>query len=130
MLTLPTELGTVIKLLFCAKLQVGNALINDETDTLGLIDYFASHALISSESSRKLHNCNFSSNAETSDECHDIVKKLKNVAGNINIYNIYYPLCLDGNLTSIPKRFSVSFHLHLEFADSELLLTLFQVIQR
>ncbi|XP_071933374.1 serine carboxypeptidase-like 40 isoform X1 [Coffea arabica] len=86
---------------------VGNALINDETDTLGLIDYFASHALISSESSRKLHNCNFSSNAETSDECHDIVKKLKNVAGNINIYNIYYPLCLDGNLTSIPKRFSI-----------------------
>ncbi|CDP16358.1 unnamed protein product [Coffea canephora] len=87
---------------------IGNAVINDETDTKGLIDYFASHALISPESSRKLHeDCKFSSDAETSDGCNDIVTKLRTIAGNIDIYSIYYPLCLDGNLTSIPKMFSI-----------------------
>ena len=100
-------------------MQIGNAVINDETDTKGLIDYFASHALISPESSRKLHeDCKFPSDAETSDGCNDIVTKLRTIAGNIDIYSIYYPLCLDGNLTSIPKMFSVSIPLILALADS------------
>ena len=91
-------------------MQIGNAAINDGTDNNGMIDFFASHALISLESSRDIHKyCNFSADAETSDECIKSVQEAGNMVGTIDIYNIYYPMCLHSNLTSIPKPFSVSF---------------------
>ncbi|CDP16356.1 unnamed protein product [Coffea canephora] len=87
---------------------IGNAAINDETDNNGMIDFFASHALISLESSRDIHKyCNFSADAETSDECIKSVQEAGNMVGTIDIYNIYYPMCLHSNLTSIPKPFSI-----------------------
>ncbi|XP_027163394.1 serine carboxypeptidase-like 40 isoform X1 [Coffea eugenioides] len=87
---------------------IGNADINHETDNIGMIDYWASHALISLESSRKIHKyCNFSLDAQRSDECSSTLGEVSNMLEDIDIYNIYYPLCLDANVTSIPKRFSI-----------------------
>ena len=100
-------------------MQIGNAVINQETDSIGMIDYWASHALISLESSIKIHKyCNFSLDDQRSDECSSTLGEVSNMLEDIDIYNIYYPLCLDANVTSIPKRFSVSFPLFLVLADS------------
>ncbi|KAL2514582.1 Serine carboxypeptidase-like 40 [Forsythia ovata] len=45
-------------------MQIGNAVINDDTDTKGMYDYFESHALISEETLNKIKKyCNFSSDS-------------------------------------------------------------------
>lgn len=112
LLTLYMEL----KLLSCANMQIGNAVINDETDNVGMYDYFANHALISRETSRKIHEyCDFSSNAKVSEECFTILVEAGKLVRDIDIYNIYYPRCLDANLTSSPKRISVSYRLLLVY---------------
>ncbi|KAI8027657.1 Serine carboxypeptidase-like 40 [Camellia lanceoleosa] len=85
---------------------IGNALINDETDTKGMFDYFASHALISDQTSYKIQKyCNFSPNATTqSNECYTAAAEFVNEIGNIDIYNIYAPLCTSFNITPFPKK--------------------------
>lgn len=70
--------------------QVGNAAIGDETDNQGMYDFFGTHALISYENLRKIRRyCDFS-RAHESAECH------------------HHSLFLDGNLTSRPRKTSVS----------------------
>ncbi|KAK1360499.1 Carboxypeptidase [Heracleum sosnowskyi] len=85
---------------------IGNAVINDDTDTLGMYDYFASHALISDQSLNEIHEYCFSPNA-TDIKC-DIAtsKATSTLYQNIDIYNIYSPVCTNGNLTSRPKKVS------------------------
>ncbi|KAF5952537.1 hypothetical protein HYC85_010481 [Camellia sinensis] len=93
------------------EVQIGNALINDETDTKGMFDYFASHALISDQTSYKIRKfCNFSPNATTqSNECYTAAAEVGNEIGNIDIYNIYAPLCTSFNITPYPKKATVIF---------------------
>ncbi|CAH2051017.1 unnamed protein product [Thlaspi arvense] len=87
---------------------IGNAVMNDETDTWGMVDYWGSHALISDETLHKIHQyCNFSPNANTSDQCNNAAEQVGNDLGDIDMYNIYAPLCLSSNLTVKPKKASV-----------------------
>ncbi|XP_052192670.1 serine carboxypeptidase-like 40 isoform X2 [Diospyros lotus] len=85
---------------------IGNAVINDETDTRGMYDYFATHALISDETAHEIQkHCDFSPHATTqSDECNAAAKQAQENVGVIDIYNIYAPLCHSANLTAKPKR--------------------------
>lgn len=92
-------------------MQIGNAVINDETDTRGMYEYFASHALISDEVEAEIQKqCKFTiPESEETDEC----KMAGSIAdydahSHIDIYAIYAPLCHNTNLTSKPKRPSVS----------------------
>ncbi|CDP16351.1 unnamed protein product [Coffea canephora] len=86
---------------------IGNAVINDATDDPGMYDYFASHALISPETVKKIHKfCNFSE-AELSANCQNILSVADGVFDEVDIYNIYYPRCFDDSLTSVPKQFSI-----------------------
>ncbi|XP_028105550.1 serine carboxypeptidase-like 40, partial [Camellia sinensis] len=89
------------------EVQIGNAAINDETDGKGMFDYFASHAVISDQTSYKIRKyCNFSPNATTqSNECYAATGEAD--IGNIDIYNIYAPLCTSFNITLFPKKASV-----------------------
>ncbi|KAG6792862.1 hypothetical protein POTOM_002022 [Populus tomentosa] len=66
-----------------AMVQIGNAAIGDETDNQGMYDFFGTHALISYDN---LH---------------------AGVWNAIDVYNTYGPLCLDGNLTSRPRKTSL-----------------------
>uniref|UniRef100_A0A5B7AEW2 Carboxypeptidase n=1 Tax=Davidia involucrata TaxID=16924 RepID=A0A5B7AEW2_DAVIN len=88
---------------------IGNAVINDETDLRGTYDYFASHALISDETSNQIQKyCNFSPTATTqTSECNVAADEATIDVENINIYNIYAPLCLSSNLTAKPKDTSI-----------------------
>ncbi|KAJ8900275.1 hypothetical protein K2173_024915 [Erythroxylum novogranatense] len=89
---------------------IGNAVINDETDTIGMYDYARTHALISEES---LHNiktqCNFSSNATVQPvECAVALNETYRDIFYVNIYNIYAPLCTHPSTTSLPKKGSLT----------------------
>ncbi|EEF44557.1 serine carboxypeptidase-like 40 [Ricinus communis] len=89
---------------------IGNAVINDETDNIGMYDYFATHALISQEaiSSIKKH-CDFSPNATTqSDECNSATYQASKDTAFLDIYNIYAPLCTSQNTTAKPKKASLA----------------------
>ncbi|KAF5822335.1 putative carboxypeptidase D [Helianthus annuus] len=87
---------------------IGNAVINDETDLIGMFDYLGSHAIISDETAFAIQKyCNFSPNAVTqSDMCIDAAKDVGYNTEAVDIYNIYAPLCFDGNLTTNPKKTS------------------------
>lgn len=83
--------------------------MNDETDNKGMYDYFASHALISDEQLNKVHkHCDFSPDASASKQCVAVTEEIDNTVGSIDIYNIYAPMCFNTNLTTHPKKASVS----------------------
>ncbi|GER26127.1 serine carboxypeptidase, partial [Striga asiatica] len=80
---------------------IGNAVIDDEADTIGQWEYVGSHALISDvTTSKALKYCNFSHLATTQPrECEEAVEESGKEIGNIDFYNIYAPLCTKPSLT-------------------------------
>ncbi|KAG6575709.1 Serine carboxypeptidase-like 40, partial [Cucurbita argyrosperma subsp. sororia] len=88
---------------------IGNAVINDETDEIGRYDFFASHALIADRTANDIKKyCDFSPNVmEQSSQCIAVSNIANFNTRMIDIYNIYYPLCLNSSLTHLPKRASV-----------------------
>ncbi|KAI3719621.1 hypothetical protein L6452_20523 [Arctium lappa] len=87
---------------------IGNAVINDYTDSIGMYDYLGSHAIVSDDTIDKIRKyCDFSANATSqSNECDEANIDANGDLANIDIYNIYAPLCRSENLTSRPKRMS------------------------
>ncbi|KAJ6692040.1 CARBOXYPEPTIDASE [Salix purpurea] len=85
---------------------MGNAVINDETDTIGMYSYFGNHALISDDLAQKiLKSCDFSPNATSqSDECNQAADDAGKDTSYINIYNIYGPLCPHEGTTARPGK--------------------------
>ena len=92
-------------------MQIGNAVINDDTDEKGMYDYLATHVIISDEANSKIQKyCDFSPNAtKQSSQCKEGYNSASISLDSINIYNIYGPLCHNSNLTVQPKKASVSF---------------------
>ena len=90
-------------------MQIGNSVINDHTDMQGMYDFFGTHAITSNENFRKIqHYCNFSSAGSLYKECQEAMDKADTDVSVIDIYNIYGPSCFNSNLTSKPKKTSVS----------------------
>ncbi|KAL3656065.1 hypothetical protein CASFOL_000461 [Castilleja foliolosa] len=88
---------------------IGNAVINDDTDIEGMWRFYGSHALISDDvASEGLKYCVF--NLNETKQCDDAVNK--SGVGNINLYNIYAPLCSNNNLTNKPNKIQVSNDAH------------------
>ncbi|KAL9367805.1 hypothetical protein Peur_039004 [Populus x canadensis] len=85
---------------------IGNAVINPETDTIGMYDYLGSHAIISDVLVHKVRtHCNFSFNATPQpDECNEAVDEVRKDTHHIDIYNIYAPSCFHKNTTEKPKK--------------------------
>ncbi|PSS09966.1 Serine carboxypeptidase-like [Actinidia chinensis var. chinensis] len=89
---------------------IGNALINDDTDLVGIYDYLASHAIISDESLYQIKKyCNVGVNATppSLDKCRAVGNDVYMDLENIDLYNIYAPLCHNTNLTQKPKKGSL-----------------------
>ncbi|XP_031272346.1 serine carboxypeptidase-like 34 [Pistacia vera] len=89
---------------------VGNALLDDETDQTGMIDYAWDHAVISD---RLYHNikshCNFSIDSDhQSTSCSRALNQYFDVYKIIDMYSLYTPTCVDSNSTSAANR-----HLHI-----------------
>lgn len=94
-------------------MQIGNAVINDETDTIGMYQYFGTHALVSPRTISQLESqCNFTPGAANQTKaCLDAAEEVGKNIDYLNIYNIYAPLCFDTNVTAKPKIPAVS-HSH------------------
>ncbi|KAH9615498.1 hypothetical protein KSS87_020901 [Heliosperma pusillum] len=76
-------------------IAVGNAWIDDVTNTVGMYDFFWNHAMFSDETHTKiLKYCNFS-DATTSQDCYNAIETASEEVGTIDIYNIYAPVCLN-----------------------------------
>ncbi|KAK7264130.1 hypothetical protein RJT34_31734 [Clitoria ternatea] len=84
--------------------MIGNALMDDETDQKGMIEYAWDHAVISD---RLYHNitaiCNFSIDNQT-DACNAELNKYFDVYGIIDMYSLYAPKCFSNSNTSTRKE--------------------------
>ncbi|XP_051124209.1 serine carboxypeptidase-like 40 [Andrographis paniculata] len=87
---------------------IGNAVIDDEMDTKGMFEFFESHALVSEETTEQIFKyCNFSPKAiDQSTRCNTAYEQINSNIDDIDIYNIYAPLCSNPNVTKKPKRIS------------------------
>ncbi|KAK3036165.1 hypothetical protein RJ639_029902 [Escallonia herrerae] len=75
--------------------MIGNAWIDDATNQKGLLDYWWTHALLSDETHEKLiTECQFV-NDTSSPKCEDIIDNSFDTLGDLDVYNIYAPICLD-----------------------------------
>ncbi|XP_008802653.3 serine carboxypeptidase II-3-like [Phoenix dactylifera] len=90
-------------------IMIGNGVINAETDSKGMFDYFWTHALISDETIDAIHKyCNFSPDAVNQPkQCDQALEVTNNVFETLDIYNIYAPLCFSSGVTPSPKRYSI-----------------------
>lgn len=88
-------------------MQIGNALIDDNTSNQGIYDYYWTHALNSDETHAGItENCDYVNGNFTS-QCYEYQAQGDEEVGYIDIYNIYYPLC-DPSAQKPPPVGSVS----------------------
>lgn len=89
-------------------MQIGNAAIDVESDNLGMYQYFGNHALISPKTTRQIEKQCFFSPEVINQKCFEAITEANINIGNLDIYDIYAPIYLDGNLTAKPKKVTVS----------------------
>ncbi|KAH7523589.1 hypothetical protein FEM48_Zijuj06G0027900 [Ziziphus jujuba var. spinosa] len=74
-------------------IAIGNAWVDENTGVQGMYDYFWAHGLNSDETYAGIHKyCDFAS-GNSSIECDQYQNQGSNELGNIDIYNIYAPVC-------------------------------------
>ncbi|XP_058729498.1 serine carboxypeptidase-like 40 isoform X2 [Vicia villosa] len=84
---------------------IGNAVIHDTTDSTGMYDFLATHAIISDKAAYDVNKvCDFSSSDNLTAECNSVADEVNEDIAFIDLYNIYAPLCKNENLTSRPKK--------------------------
>ncbi|KFK25189.1 hypothetical protein AALP_AA8G078500 [Arabis alpina] len=85
--------------------MIGNAVIDDATDTAGIVDYAWSHAIISDKLHKHIHSsCRFGEtlNQNESAQCVESFIGFAKAYAEINIYSIYTPICLSS--LSSPRK--------------------------
>ncbi|KAL5983062.1 hypothetical protein ACLOJK_017142 [Asimina triloba] len=99
---------------------IGNALMDDETDLRGMIDYAWDHAVISDDTYHTINKyCNFSRNyGEQVSECSTAMDEYYSVYNIIDMYSLYSPTCVVPGASTFrrlrktrgiaPKLFSMS----------------------
>ncbi|CAK9875867.1 unnamed protein product [Sphagnum jensenii] len=81
--------------------MVGNPDIDNYWDSVGDIDYYYSHAMISVETYKALQqSCNFSDVNCCSQQCDDAFNQAYTEIGNIDYYSINTPACLSSAATA------------------------------
>lgn len=86
---------------------MGNALIDSETSSRGMYDFFWTHAIISDEVHQGItSSCNFSSPTTSSENCDYYDGEAGKHLSNIDIYNIYAPLCLPNKTHTVAINFN------------------------
>jgi hypothetical protein len=91
-------------------MQIGNAVINFETDKQGMYDYLATHAIASDRDVSEIRQrcIPFKDPANISRVCSAAMNVVNSIMFDIDLYNIYAPLCISPNTTFQPKKASVS----------------------
>ncbi|KAL5574680.1 hypothetical protein UlMin_016379 [Ulmus minor] len=86
--------------------MIGNAVINEPTDSSGIFDYAWSHAIISDQLYRSIVKECIPRNDhinETGPNCENNVRDLLLAYSQIDIYSIYSPICLTSPGATPPK---------------------------
>lgn len=79
--------------IFLFLVQIGNGWIDDKYCNKGMYDYFWTHGLNSDETRKGIEkHCDFKTSNFTI-ECVKYTNRADTEMGNIDIYNIYAPLC-------------------------------------
>ncbi|KAI3522108.1 hypothetical protein L1887_11587 [Cichorium endivia] len=87
-------------------IAIGNAWIDDATFNQGRLDYLWTHALISDETNAGINRyCDYSAEI-ASKKCIQYVRQAFHEVGEIDVYNIYAPLC-DNNTHELESSGSV-----------------------
>lgn len=110
-------------------MQIGNAWIDDNTGNRGMYDYFWTHALNSDETNAGINNyCDFIT-GNFSSTCLKYQNQGDEEVGNVDIYNIYAPLCQSttsaskdgpssGSVSVLNSETTLNFHPNLEFTHN------------
>ncbi|XP_038896880.1 serine carboxypeptidase-like 34 [Benincasa hispida] len=92
--------------------MIGNALLDDETDQRGMIDYAWDHAVISDKLYEEIkRNCNFS-NPAPSNACDVSLNQYFAVYDIIDMYSLYTPRCVEKNSSGGGGRKQRRFSIH------------------
>ncbi|XP_010274881.1 PREDICTED: serine carboxypeptidase-like 34 [Nelumbo nucifera] len=84
--------------------MIGNALLDDDTDQTGMIDYAWDHAVISDRVYQDVKTyCNFS-NSDQSNECNNALNEYFAVYDIIDMYSLYAPTCVNTKTTNKQRR--------------------------
>ncbi|XP_017614429.1 serine carboxypeptidase-like 34 [Gossypium arboreum] len=87
--------------------MVGNALMDDETDQTGMVDYAWDHAVISDRVYNNIKiKCNFSRPNPTQD-CKKALNAYFDVYYIIDMYNLYIPTCVSNSSISSNRQHPV-----------------------
>ncbi|KAI7994332.1 Serine carboxypeptidase-like 34 [Camellia lanceoleosa] len=82
---------------------IGNALLDDETDQKGMIDYAWDHAVISDHVYANVKSkCNFS-DPNRSNDCGVALDNFFAAYNDIDMYSLYSPLCVDSTSSTTRK---------------------------
>ncbi|CAL5354379.1 hypothetical protein CsSME_00042641 [Camellia sinensis var. sinensis] len=82
---------------------IGNALLDDETDQKGMIDYAWDHAVISDRVYADVKSkCNFT-DPNTSNDCGVALNDFFVAYNDIDMYSLYTPLCVDSTSSTTRK---------------------------
>ncbi|KAM1134060.1 hypothetical protein ACFX19_043942 [Malus domestica] len=88
-------------------IAIGNAWIDDSTGELGIYDYVWTHSMNSDETNAGIHKyCDFSS-GNFSSACDKYRSQVGEELGNVDIYNIYAPLCKTSEPTKSLSKSSI-----------------------
>ncbi|XP_010546241.1 PREDICTED: serine carboxypeptidase-like 34 isoform X2 [Tarenaya hassleriana] len=86
-------------------LMIGNALLDDETDQKGMIDYAWDHAVISDGLYERVKKgCDFRQDQRPSKECSNALDEYFEVYKIIDMYSLYTPTCVsnDSSARNLP----------------------------
>ncbi|KAK6921464.1 Peptidase S10, serine carboxypeptidase [Dillenia turbinata] len=84
--------------------MIGNALLDDETDQKGMMDYAWDHAVISDRVYYDVKKaCNFSQE-NVAEACHSALDEYFAVYRIIDMYSLYSPICVDTNFSSKSRQ--------------------------
>jgi hypothetical protein len=91
-------------------LMVGNALMDDETDQTGMIDYAWDHAVISDQVYGDVKaKCDFSK-VNVTDACDAALQEYFAVYRLIDMYSLYTPVCTDPGSSASSSHRKVAVH--------------------
>lgn len=97
-------------------MQVGNGVMNSETDFIGTFQYPWTHALISDQLYQQVIGSCTDSNFDA-ELCNNLENQVYSEMGNIDLYSIYAPICLDDSSelarVSANSRISLSVYIYL-----------------
>ncbi|XP_073040754.1 serine carboxypeptidase-like 34 [Primulina eburnea] len=88
---------------------IGNAVLDDETDQKGLVDYAWHHAVISDSLYHRINvECNFTRKNQ-SEGCNHAVDKYFEVYKIIDMYSLYTPNCVHSNTSAASRSPAIPF---------------------